>query len=273
MEKVIQRNLTLFVKQPTYHKQLSTQQIKVLRLVCKFRFISVPILAAWLGKDKSTIYEQVAGLTKQNYLLKRYDSSYRLQLRPASYALAAKGIAYIRDTTELQEATLRNLYKNRTASDTLVVQSLAIAKLCLQLKAQYPDLFELATKMELGQSEAFLKPLSDLYLRRKDTQTTEPGSYLLERIEAGAYTWLLRKRLQAHQDWLDEHEEEWDDSYPTLLFVCGNTSTEKRIHNLVNGSYLDFEVMTVTEERVATGDRDVYITEWWDDEEPVMGGL
>lgn len=264
----------MLVKNPKYRKQLSDKQIRILKLVFKFRFVSIPLLAAWLAKDKSSVYEQLVGLVEQGYLCKQYDRSYRLQLRPASYGLAAKGVKYLRDTTSFSETALRNMYKNKTASELLVVQSLNAFKLCLQLKQQYPDTFDIFTKSEMTHCNDFIRPLPDLYLQRKSNRSTKPN-YLLETIEAGTMTWILRKRLQAHQESSEEHEDTWG-KYPTLLFICGNSSTEKRLHRLYNNGYADFDIMTTTAERLASDDTKIWIPNEWDtdwDEEPAFNRL
>lgn len=260
----------MFVRHPKYRKQLSDKQSRILKLVFKFRFVSVPLLAECLGKDKSSVYEQLVGLVEQGYLLRQYDSSYRLQLKLATYALTAKGIKYLRDSTngQLSDTALRNMYKNRTASDQLVVQSLDLFKLWLQLKQQYPDIFDVFTGSEMADATNFVRPLPDLYLQRKNKRSAKPN-YFLETIEADTMSWILRKRLQAHEQWLDEHEDVWGDNYPTLLFVCGNTNTEKRIQRMVNNSYFEFEVMTTTDERLTTHEPKVWVHEWdleWDEE-------
>ena len=238
--------------------------------------MSVPLLSSWLEKDKSTIYEQLLGLTEQGYLCKTYDSSYRLQLRSATYALTANGIKYLRDTTNgmLSETALRNMYKNRTASDKLVMQSLNTFKICLQLKQNYPDTFKLFTKSEMTKFEQFLRPLSDLYIQRNQKQANKLEHHLLEVLEPGVMTWILRKRIQMHQEFFEELEDAWDGKYPTLLFVCGNESTERRVQDIVLNSYLDFEVWTTTAERLQSEEAKVWLNEPWDDEDkPKFRGI
>ena len=129
------------------------------------------------------------------------------------------------------------------------------------------------TRSELSAYDHFIRPLPDLYLRRANKRSAKP-SYQLETIEAGTYTWIIRKRLQAHQEFLDESEA-WDDNYLTLLFVCGNANTEKRIQRLVLNSYFNFEVYTTTKERLNTNDTKVWLTSYDsdDDEEMELMGL
>lgn len=264
----------MLVKNPSHRKALNSNQVRLLKVIFKFRFVSVPLLAEYLGKDKSTVYEQLLVLSSQNYILKNYDSSYRLPAKPATYALAAKGIKYLRDNTDLSQTALRNMYKNKTASESLIVHSLDLFKLWLQLNKQYPDTFDIFTKSEMTDFTEFIRPLPDLYLQRKHNRSTKPN-YFLETIESGTMTWILRKRLQAHEQWLEEHEDAWGDNYPTLLFICGNQSTEKRIHRIVNNGYFDFEVYITTVERLYGSPTKIWLHEWdvdWE-EEPVFKRL
>ncbi len=241
-------------------------------IVFKFRFISVPLLSEYLGKDKSTIYEQLLVLASQEYIAKSYDSSYRLPPRPATYALAAKGIKYLRDNTELSQTALRNMYKNKTASEALVVHSLDVFKLWLQFRRQYPDTFDICTKSELSQSDQFLRPLSDLWLRRKKKHEDEPDSYLVECMDAGTLSWILRKRIQAHRDFCDEQD---GDVYPYVLFICGNDSTERRIQRMLENTFGEFEFYTTTVERLATDTRKIWRQVFEEDEggRPILKDL
>ena len=228
--------------------------------------MSSEYVGKFVMKDKSTIYERLFVLVEQGYVRKDYDSTYRLRLRPAIYSLTTKGIKYLRNSEiTLSELALRNMYKNSSASSQLVDHSLNVFKLCVVLRSQYPDTFDLFTRSELSAYDGFIRPLPDLYLRRANRRSTK-SNYQLEVIEASTYTWMIRKRLQAHQDFLDESDD-WNDDYPTLLFVCGNANTEKRIQRLVLNSYFDFEVCTTTEERLNANSTKVWLTDYDPDDE------
>jgi hypothetical protein len=255
----------MLVRQPQYRKQLSKDQLKLLGTTCKFRFVSVPLLSEWSNKDKSTMYERLLVLTEQGYLHKTYDKSWKLLGKPAVYSLAAKGIKTLRDKTDwFPEAVYKNQYKNRSASLQLVDHSLDLFKLCVLLEKQYGETLELFSKAEITRFDQFIRPLPDMYLR-KDNAKEKDGTtvhYQLETIEAGTFTWILRKRINAHQEWFDENNEEgwgFEDDYPTLLLLCDNTSTEKRIHRLVDDSSMDFETWTTTRERFESGRQKVWL--------------
>ncbi len=253
-----------------HRKQLSTDQIKLLGLIAKFRFVTVELLSSWRDKSKATIYERLAVLEDQGYIQKRYEKSWRLLGRPAVYALTGKGLRVVRDHSPgyFTHAVIRNQYKNRSASLQLVDHSLDVAKLCVQLYKQYDSKYDIFAKSELDQFEEFMRPLPDLYIRtnRKD-EDGQPIHYQLETIEAGTFTWMIKKRINAHQEWFDENnDEDWgfEDSYPTLLLVCDNKSTEKRMHRLVGGKYMDFETWTTTRDRLLSGEKKVWV-QYWDE--------
>ncbi len=263
-----------------HRKQLSVGQIKLLSLLAKFRFATVELLSQWRDKSKATMYERLAILEDQGYLQKRYEKRWKLLGRQAVYSLTGKGLRVVRDHSPgyFTDAVIRNQYKNRSSSLQLVDHSLDVAKLCLQLHKQYDGRYAIFAKSEIDQFEEFIRPLPDLYIRtnRKD-ENGQPIHFQLEVIAAGTFTWMIKKRINAHQEWFDENnDEDWgfEDNYPTLLLVCDNKSTEKRIHRLVGGKYMDFKTFTTTRERLNTGKKKVWV-QYWDDfeDDGVMAGL
>lgn len=258
-------------KEPKYRKKLGKQQVDLLKVICKFRFVTVPILAEWRHKDNSTIYERLLVLTEQGYLQKTYEKRWRLYGKPAVYSLSAKGICAVRNATDgrIAESVLRNQYKNSSASLQLVDYSLAVAKLCVQFRERFGDTTQLFTKAETARFDAFLRPLPDIYLRLDGNDGDELQHFQAEIIEAGTMTWIIKKRINTHIEWYEENNEEgwaFEDNYPTLLFICGNTSTEKRVHRLVDDRVTDFDIHTTTNERLKSGDEDIWLL-YWDDEE------
>lgn len=255
-----------------HRSKLSDSQIKLLGLVAKFRFVTVELASTWREKSKATMYERLVVLEDLGYVQKRYEKAWKLLGRPAVYSLTGKGLRILRDTSSgyFTDAVIRNQYKNRSASLQLVDHSLDVAKLCVQLYKQYDSKYDIFAKSELDQFEEFMRPLPDLYIRtnRKD-EDEQPIHYQLETIEAGSFTWMLKKRINAHQEWFDENNDEgwgFEDSYPTLLLVCDNKSTEKRIHRLVGGKYMDFETWTTTRERLASGGKKIWV-QYYDEDE------
>lgn len=72
------------VVESKHRSKLSVEQVKLLGLVAKFRFVTVEIVSKWREKSKATIYERLAVLEDQRYIQKRYEKSWKLLGRPAS---------------------------------------------------------------------------------------------------------------------------------------------------------------------------------------------
>ena len=250
-----------------HRKQLSVAQIKLLGLLGKYRFATVELLSDMRDRSKSAIYGRLALLEDQGYLHKRFEKRWKLLGRPAIYTLTGKGLRVIRDYIPgyFTEAVIRNQYKNRSASLQLVDHSLDLAKLCIQLHKQYDCEYLVFSKSEIDQFSEFLRPLPDLYINtNRMDEDNRPIRYQVELIEAGTLTWMIKKRINAHQAWCGENSDtgwQFEGSYPTLLFVCDNKSTEKRIHRLTDWSYLYFDTWTTTRERLNTGKK-AWVRRW-----------
>ena len=251
----------MLVKNPKYRKQISKSQLRLLLIIFKFRFVSTDCLGSYFKKDKSTIYERLLVLLQQGYIRKSYDSTYRIRQRPAIYSLSTKGIKYLRkNDSRVSENALRNMYKNKPASIELIDHSLDILKLYIKINNQYLGILDIFTKSEISAFNDFIRPLPDLFLRRSSKKSAKP-SYQLETIEAGTMTWIIRKRLIAHQEFYEDSEA-WQNNYLTLLLLCENNSTERRIQKIVMNSFFDFDVLTTTRERLNTDAKKIWLKEY-----------
>lgn len=231
----------MLVASPKYRRPLNSNQVRVLELCYKFRFVSVNLLAELLGKHRSSVYEGLYVLERQRYIGKRYDKTYRLAGKPASYYLASKGIRYLRENTGLDQTTLRNFYKNKSMRQEHVDHCLNVFRIALTLKKQVGNRFSIYTKYTLNR-ESFPSPLPELFLERKGN--SDKPDYVLDIFEAGTFTWILRKRIRQHEDYADESNYR----YPNVLFVAGNQSTEHRLFKLTYENYADFDYLITQQE-------------------------
>jgi DNA-binding PadR family transcriptional regulator len=248
---------------PKYRRPLSAKQVSLLQVVFKFRFVSSDLLAEYLGKDRSSVYENLYVLVKQEYIAKRYDQTYRLRQRPASYCLSTKGIRYLRENTNTSEKALRNMYKNKNIDETLIDKCLLVMRIANTLHKQTNNKFDIVTKYELTDQEFFLRPLPDLYLSRKKPKKGHKFDYTLDIFEPNLPTWVLRKRLRDYQEHCYEAELE-DNEYPNVLLVASNDSTERRLHKQFKYSMQDFEVYVTTLERLLNPEN-IHKPVWKDD--------
>jgi predicted transcriptional regulator len=235
---------------PEYRRPLSTKQVSLLGLIYKFRFVSVGLLAEEVGKDRSSVYENLYVLTKQDYITKRYDKTYRLRGRPASYCLSAKGIRYLWENTRANQKALRNMYKNKHMSEEHIDHCLLTMTTCNTLRKQTNDAFDIGTRYELTDDELFLRPLPDLYLSRKKPKDDQQLAYTLDILEPNLPFWVFQKRLRDYQDHCEESELEDGEIYPYVLLVAPSARTEERLVGIIENMLNDFEVYTTTRDRL-----------------------
>ena len=226
----------------------------MLKLCYKFRFISVPLLADYLARDKSSVYENLYVLEKQGYIAKRYDKTYKLRGRPASYCLIAKGIKFLKTQPEtkqlVNETVLRNMYKNRTISEEHVDHCLQVLASYVALNSQTNKTFNIFSKSELATSSFFPRPLPDLYLSRKQLTANKQSDYMLDVFDATIPFFVYIKRLRAYQNHCDEAELDDGESYPYVLLIAPDDKTEQRLLKLIEGMLQDFDIYTTTLNRI-----------------------
>lgn len=252
--------------QPKYRWKISRQQIELLLKVYAFRFVTSDLLAEDLGKDRSTVYERLSVLEQQQYIAKQYDSSYRVRMRPASYCLAPAGLRYLKQLDGIDQATLRNYYKNKRQTEEQIDHCLYIYHIYLVLRKSYGTTWKIFTKHEVNREE-LIRPTPELILR---SEVTDCPDYYLELAPKGIMSWILRRRINQHENWADEHD---DARYPHVLFVAGNDNTEKRLWKLTDERYNDFNYFITTNERLMnTKSGNVWIQSdtWYEDEEPEL---
>lgn len=251
----------MLVKNPKYRHKLSTNQTGLLKLLFKFRFVTTDLVAELIGKDRSTIYESLYVLGKQGYVAKQYGSSYRLRQRPASYCLAAKGIRYLWGQPGLEEKTLRNFYKSRRAPETVVDRCLDVFKIYLALMKSFGPDYQIFTKHELSRDK-FVSPMPELFIQGK---TNQPD-YVVDIFSAGTFSWLLRKRIQQHNDFADGSNYQ----YPHVLCIAQNASTELRMFKFTYENYEDFEFYVTQQELLLSGEPKIWIDPDESDEDELI---
>jgi hypothetical protein len=235
----------------TNRRPLNNKQLHLLKLIYKFRFVTTDLLLKRdIAKSNAVIHGRLKVLLDQEYIGRNYDSSYRLQNKHAVYYILPKGIKILKEEG-LDEAALRNMYKDKTASERFIEHCLQVFLIYCQLRRLYHKDVDIYSRSELGQQEDFPKPCPDLYLSGKQ-------DYFLEYIDSSTPFFAVRRMINRYI----EHEEsgEWEGEYPTLLFVCGSaaqgTRVLKYLDQIGESSDLQFRVTTIKALRLAQDKKD-----------------
>jgi len=222
---------------PKYRWQLTNNQTNILILIQALRFTTTDILAEILHKDRSTIYERLSVLQQQGFIIKQYDTSFRIRQRPATYCLDNAGIRVLIELRQIKASKLRQHYKDKSFDEEKIDSCLRLSHILLGIRRRHEGEFRFHTQYQFDGNN-YIKPAPLLHAIASDSTAPE---FLIDFIPAKTMSWIIRKRIRQHEDFADDEDSA---SYPYVLFVAGNASTEKRIINFTKELYSDFKIYT-----------------------------
>jgi DNA-binding MarR family transcriptional regulator len=200
--------------------RLNPKQLHILRLHYKFRFITIPLLTTYKNLKSNSLHRTFDILREEKYIDRRFDSSYKIDRKPATYYLTTKGMAVLKGESRVNQATLHSFYKNKSVSDAFMQHAVDTLEVYNILKQAYKDRFEIFTRQEVMQFNEFPKTKPDLYLRGD-------REYFVSLVH-DLPQFLIKKRLAEYITHSDE--DGWlHGDYPTLLFVCADESAARRV--------------------------------------------
>lgn len=251
MDKQIQRS-----------EKLNETQLKVLELLYKFRFGSSDLFAQHFGeKDRSFVYACLLTLQEQGSIAKRYNSSYKLQGKPAAYYLTSRGARIVRAHRNLDSdpINLKVIYKNKTVSEAFIARCISLFAIHNSLTIQYGHALKFFAKIDLNVDSYgyFPKPLPDAFVALRTEQKSK--RFFLELFNDKTPTF-LRNRIKQYVDYFDS--KAWDETgreFPTILFVCSSSAIEKRTRKYLEefeDATVNIKLATTTQEGLKSATKD-----------------
>ena len=221
-------------------KNPTSNQLAVLKLLYRFRFGTTDLLARALDlRDGRYIHTRLEALVSQEYIGKNYDSTYKLDGKPATYYLLPKAFKALKQQhkvtgKELSDKTLRNAYKDKGASHKFIAGKLAVFTIYDRLRAVHGQNLKLWTKVQLNfdKYDYFPKPMPDAYLTILP-EGIRPRSrdFFLNYLDDDTPFFVHVRRLQKLIQYVEA--DEWEDATSSklrgVLLVCESTSLLKRI--------------------------------------------
>lgn len=215
-------------------RKLNQNQIDVLLLLYKFRFVTSNLLTQKLKlQHRNSINSRLQILEEQEYLGRRYDKSYKMMNKPASYFMLPKGFAVLRGMDGISNSTLKNMYKDAQATDGFVERSLAIFGIYNKLESIFGQRFDMFSKSELTGMDDMPEKLPNGLIRLKTSDSPRAKErnlflyYAEEREPLFAISNVITKQL-AYGD-----SEDWNDLFskpPSVIILCDTPALEKRLH-------------------------------------------
>jgi hypothetical protein len=215
-------------------RQLSQNQLDVLLLLYKFRFATSNLLTQKLKlQHRNSINSRLQILEDQEYIGRRYDKSYKLMNKPASYFMLPKGFAALRSMDGISNTTLKNMYKDAQATDGFVERNLTIFGIYNKLETIFGQRFDMFSKSELTGMEDMPEKLPDGLIRLKTSASPRAKEhnfflyYAEERQPLFAISNIITKQLEYGDS------EDWNDLFgkpPAVILVCDSFTLERRLH-------------------------------------------
>jgi hypothetical protein len=225
-----------------HRKKLNAEQLEVLELLYKFRFGSNDLIAQYFGKkDRSFVFKRLSILLEQGLIGKRFDSSYRIQGKPAAYYLTPAGARVLQEQHE-DAINIKAIYKDKTVSEQFVRHNLDLLGIYNRLKAQYGDRFKFFTKANLNreQFEYFPQPLPDAYVRLR--LGGEEKQFFLDMHYDDQPFFAATRKVKRYVEYAESGSwEETGTDLPAILCVCESASLQKRLQKRLE-SYSDSEL-------------------------------
>ena len=215
---------------PTKSYTLNSKQLHLLKIIYKFRFVNSTLIANYLGISSVGAYKKLQVLKESGYLTSTYDASYNLQGKGAIYYLTVKSINLFKNDSVFNNQVLHAMRKNNIVGEPFIDHNISVMRACLALKHQYPNIFHIFTKYELGDYTFFPDPKPDLYLNRIKPSDSSINEYIFE-ILLNETLFIIKKRVLGYIEHFEsgEWEAEAESEYPTILLVCTNSRVEANL--------------------------------------------
>ena len=215
-------------------RKLNQNQIDVLLLLYKFRFTTSNLLTQKLKlQHRNSINSRLQILEDQEYIGKRYDKSYRLMNKPASYFMLPKGFAVLRGMDGISNNALKNMYKDVNATDGFVERSLAILGLYNQFESIFSQRFDMFSRSELTGTDNMPEILPDGLIRLKtsDSPRAKERSFFIYYVQAQQPLFAVSNIVTKQLEYGDS--EDWNELFvkpPAVVIICDSPTLERRLH-------------------------------------------
>lgn len=247
--------------EPKYRRPLNDEQVEILELLYKFRFVTVATLKEYFAETNPgmDVFRRLVTLEAQGLVGKRYFANYKLLHKPVTYYLlpaGARKLAEYRDEDDTDEINIKAIYRDDSVREQFAMHCVAVFKLFNQLSAQYGDDLAFFSKTDQASFEDFPDQKPDVYLTLQAGNQTK--HYFLDILDDDAHLLVdVSKKVQRYLTY--RKSGNWATTAPTfpkIVFVCNSKKdcerVQKRCNAALNKAWVhDVEFVAVTTTDVA----------------------
>lgn len=220
-------------------RKLNKGQSAVLTLLYRYRFTTSELLAKFENqKHLQVTRSRLATLEKQGYIGKRYDGSYKLAGKFASYYLLPKGLRYLKSIEVVDPQVSKMIYNDSKASDKFVDFCLSVSRTAQALSSFYDGEAKVFTRTELLDYDYFPQPQPDLYLSIKRKTLRH---YFVDIYDDATPAFVAVKKIKRYAEHHDSGEwESTDSAYPEVIIACTSDKAEQRLRKKLSVTIMGY---------------------------------
>lgn len=226
--------------EPKYRRSLNDEQLRLLTLLFSFRFATSDLIAERFNKPSGKfVQKRLNILIDQGYVGKRYDKSYKLQGKPASYYTLPKTLKLLQKKYPkfITDQTVKNRYRDKELTEDFINHCIDLLRVFLTLSKLYPRKLDWFSNVELRAPmfESFPKWLPDSYFRLElgTKENPDKHGYLLTLFDETTPFFVMVRRVKSYISYAETEDWEEPGELPPILLVCPNLPTLKRLRRQV----------------------------------------
>lgn len=232
-------------EEPKYRRPLNQEQVIILTLIYKFRFVTVAKVKDYFTETNPgmNVFKRLEVLIEQGFIAKRYLDNFRLLHKPVVYYLLPTGVRKLNEyRDESDNADIKSIYRDGALSEQFIMHCITIFGLYNRLTTLYGDELDFLSKSDQV-SHTDLEQKPDAYI----TLETSEGirrHYFANILDDDAH--LLVDASKKIKRYIEHRKNgNWatmKTPFPTIIFVCNSEDAcqrvQKRLSYLLNKAWV-----------------------------------
>lgn len=246
--------MAILKKEPKYRRPLNQEQVDILELIYKFRFVTVATVKDYFVESNPgmNVFKRMEVLVDQGFIAKRYFDNYRLLHKPVVYYLLPTGARKLDEYRDKGDETdIKGIYRDGTVSEQFAIHCVAVFNLYNRLIEQCSDNLEFLAKSDQTGFVSFPKQKPDAYL------TLGTKHYLVDILDDEIHLLVeASKKLKRYIEY--RKSGDWaafsTSPFPVIIFMCSSEElcehVRKRCDYLLSKAWVDMDIRVTVSDKV-----------------------